>query len=144
MYLPPLLALGNHIHAENPERFLNFAIIAGARNSHSRLTSLRGSAFHAPCGHSAFAFPLWFYSEFCISSPLLVLEFRIPAKLYNEHCTLIAGTRNSHSLCASLMNSSFQAPCWHSKFALSLSFPNEFCISSSLLVLEFRIPAQVL
>ena len=37
--------------------------------------------FQAPCWQSKFSFPLEFYIEFCISSPLLALEICIPARV---------------------------------------------------------------
>jgi hypothetical protein len=38
----------------------------------------------------------------------------------------LAGIRNSHSRCGSVVNSAFDASCWHSKFASSLRNPSQF------------------
>jgi hypothetical protein len=94
---------------------------------------------------SKFAFLLRFPSGFCISNPLLALKIRILAAVpkWFLHFKPFAGTQNSHSRCGSVVNSAFQALCWHSKFTFPLRFRSEFCISSPLLELKIRILAAV-
>ena len=105
----------------------------------ARCVSQVHSAFKAPCWHLKLAFPLRFPSAFFISSPLLALETHIPAAFPKRilHFKSLAGTRNSHPRCVSQVHSAFQAFGWHSIFAFTLRFPNEFCISRLWLALRF-------
>ena len=91
--------------------------------------------------HSKFAFSLRFPKELCFSDVSLALKIRILAAVPkgNLHFRHLAGTQNSHFRCGSQGKSAFPPSRWHSKFAFSLRFPREICISAVSLALKIRI-----
>ena len=102
-----------------------------------RCASVVNSAFW----HSKFALSLRIRSEFCV----LVLKIRTFAAVPKGNLPFrrLASTQNSHSRCGSQGKSAFPPSRWHSKFAFSLRFPREICLSAVSLALKIRIFAAV-
>ena len=106
--------------------------------------SLVKSAVQASRGHSQFALSLRFPSDLFYLCAKRALNIRILVSLPTEFLfKRLAETQISNARRTPLRNSSFQAPCEHSKLAISMSFASELCYSSASRALHIHTIAEL-